>query len=176
MKAMRAALILVILVGCSSSRLDRAKAKRPIEAGKEFASSVSQIDCEESGLQQAEKEGILRFKRGQGSLLLFGSSYKPDVWEVTPEGKKHFVEVGQGAMFECYATLATPVKPRVVEVTGIADVAGLGAGQMKEVKFTWTYDLSEPVQRYTGSNGTREGNAVVRFYDDGWRLERLRAR
>ncbi len=165
---------LLVLAGCSSTGLDRGKGKRLIESYESFAAPVDSVDCQKEAVEAAEKEGIFRFKKGHGNMGSIKDPYVPDRWEVAPEGKKYFSEIGKGLMgWGCRVKLASPARLRVVEVTGIADAPLALGAQMKEVKYSWVLDLPEPVRRYTGAKGQGEGHAVLRLYDDGWRVEEL---
>ncbi len=169
------AAVVLAFAGCSTTGLDRGKARRLIESYKSFDVPVGRVDCRTEALEAAAKEGILRVKKGRGSPFSFGEQYVPDRWEIMPAGEKYFAEVDDGTM-SCTVKLAAPTKLRLVDVTGIAD-APFGTGtHMKEVRYTWTLDLPEPVRRYTGTKGEGEGNAILRLYDDGWRVEELHVR
>lgn len=72
-------------------------------------------------------------------------------------------------------------KRKFVAVTGIADFPGTG---MKEVKFTWRWLPTELGEQLRAGNQTinsrydpeqlREGVALCRRYDDGWRIEEIK--
>ena len=67
-------------------------------------------------------------------------------------------------------TLMKPFSVKVNEVTGIADLP-MGPG-VKELQFSWLVDdVSELLFPYVSETGT--GAAVVRRYDDGWRVEEI---
>lgn len=69
-----------------------------------------------------------------------------------------------------------------VEVSGITDAAIAGPG-VKEVRFTWRWSptalgkellpsIPKLASTYSGEQ-SREGTALFRLYDDGWRLEEV---
>ncbi len=66
--------------------------------------------------------------------------------------------------------LRSPVKVQVAAVTGIAPLP-IGQG-LQEVHFTWTLvglpDRLKPLAAWTGT-----GEAIMRLFDDGWRLDSI---
>jgi len=85
---------------------------------------------------------------------------------LTPKGKEFFEEV-EGAL----VTLAKPYMPRVIEITGIADAPFVTG--VKEVAFTWEWQGVPDLVRAYCNVSPLEGNALIRLYDDGWRIENL---
>jgi hypothetical protein len=83
---------------------------------------------------------------------------------VTAAGLKYFAGLTGGQV-----TLREPLRLEVVQVTGIAD-APLGVG-LKEVHFQWRpVGLSDVVARYIGQRGSANAVAVLRLFDNGWRV------
>jgi hypothetical protein len=66
-----------------------------------------------------------------------------------------------------------PVERKVKEITGIGEVpAMVGGGEgVREVEFTYVYDLPTFLRPYVVTTGT--GKAVMRRFDDGWRIENV---
>lgn len=71
------------------------------------------------------------------------------------------------------AELRQPVSTPTIVVTGLTDaVLPSNSAKIKEVQFTWTYNsVPGPLNRFIISGGI--GKALIRLYDDGWRLENL---
>lgn len=64
-------------------------------------------------------------------------------------------------------------KRKIVEITGIADGPKLIGEGIREVQFTWEYDLPEVVERYFELGKIFQGAALMRLYDNGWRVEKI---
>jgi len=91
-------------------------------------------------------------------------------FELTPQGRQFFV--GAEIMADhVRLDLTAPLRPEVVEVTGITDV---DAG-VKEVQYRWRFaDIPEPLNRLgIVKSDPSEARAILRLYDDGWRVERI---
>jgi TonB family protein len=151
-------------VGGDRTSLARVQARNVITNDLSF-SSVKQITLLEPTartLEAAAREGLFATDGFNFSL--------------TQEGRQFFVVeggvvsgwlVGLGVI----VTLPAPAKREVIEVTGIT---AEGTDQ-RRVVFTWKYTgLSDVVVRYTGQGpGAHDGVALLRLYDDGWRLENV---
>ena len=75
--------------------------------------------------------------------------------------------------FAKQATLKAPLKLKIVEVTGITDAPPQFGGKL--IDFNWQFqDAPDLVIKYTGTVGTlQKGEAFVKLYDDGWRVEEI---
>jgi hypothetical protein len=105
----------------------------------------------------------------------------------TPTGATYFDDRGltRYCPSGCVIPLKTPVKPHVIEVTGIADPPFANGNEpVKIVEYTWNYDWStlpdplkqlfsnapEAVNPMSGQPGPWKGHRVLQLYDDGWRV------
>jgi hypothetical protein len=90
---------------------------------------------------------------------------------LTPKGQTYFEEIG-GML----GLVSKPLPRRVIEVTGVAD--GPSPATTKEVQFTWKWDFGQipnEVKSFLGPEPKpSEGAALLKLYDDGWRVEELR--
>jgi hypothetical protein len=143
--------------GGQSPTLTRPTAQTVISSSPRFATAatIALVDPGQT-VKAGVREGFWH-EQGFGGIAL------------TADGRQAF---GQIAGFPEYiATLPNPIRREVVSITGIAD-ATVGRN-LKEVQFRWRYvGLSEAAARYTGQGvSPHDGVAVVRLYDDGWRVE-----
>jgi hypothetical protein len=148
-----ATLIALPLLSCSpswSADLTRPQAKAILSKTKTFTSTYNQLSFVDNGFQQFAALG--------------GAN--------NPEFAKVFTVATPGTIFNIgnaaanTITVRTPLPARVDEITGIAD-AGQG---MKEVLFHWSMvNVPDVLKPFVAVGGT--GRAVMRLYDDGWRVE-----
>jgi hypothetical protein len=144
-------------IGSNSKDLTRAKALPLINAAKELAQPTAQVGVTKECLDIAVRDGF------------FMASYPTE--QLSPKASQHFSKYWY---FAGTATLQTPLKRKAIEVTGITD-APIGTGT-KVVQFKWEYvDVPDFVNRYTGTTGIphEEGQALLKLYDDGWRVEEV---
>jgi hypothetical protein len=73
---------------------------------------------------------------------------------------------------------APSIQRRVEEVTGISDAPSGPPGTAKVVEFTWQWNwdaVSDEVKQiFRQMPPVAKGEAFVKLYDDGWRVEALR--
>lgn len=94
---------------------------------------------------------------------------------VTEKGKKFFDRAeGQiGGVFDGPFSVvpSAPIRCRVIEVTGITDVDN----STKIAEYQWNWDLTKQPQEVQDlllvSNPAMKGTAILKLYDDGWRLQ-----
>jgi len=152
-------LVLLFCASCSNS-LSRDKAKALINASDQFA-------------QIAERTAALEIDRdsfNQGVQRGYWESVNPNDAEahITRAGGKFFSRVftsspsGKG-LFLVYAHVR--LNPSVVEVTGISE---------SKVEFTYVRNVDQlpPEIRdiFREQPPPSKGRAIVRLYDDGWRV------
>jgi len=126
------------------------------------------------------------FSKTRDFLLFYKGAYEKGIenglWKgvdsetrtllMTPLGARLFQEI-KAVGFISYEIHATPFSPIeiVASMTGITQ-APSRLGQASIAQFTWRYvDLPLEVRRYVVDGGS--GEALIRMYDDGWRLEKL---
>jgi hypothetical protein len=95
-------------------------------------------------------------------------------YDVTPKGKTYF-SFDMGSL-----QIKEPMSRRVIEVTGIADGPGMlgPPGTIKDVQFTWKWNwdaVPKEVKQFLGPEpNPAKGEALLKLYDDGWRVEELK--
>lgn len=164
--------------GCSSTELTRSKARQIIDSSPEFSkpNQVVSYTLDGQEIQKGMAQDFWRRREtwGRGELVL------------TNSGSTFFVS----ALLDLGETKATvtlsPTSRRLVkEVTGIADAPALSGGSgapntLKMVEFTWDWDdksFPPGLKAFLGKLGKpspANGSAILRLYDDGWRLEHVR--
>lgn len=145
--------------GTRGQDLTRPQAKRVLE-GSDRLRIIRGIDLLPQFHEAAYREGLIASPRAV------------QVPEVTNEGRRYFQEIRHKALGIVWvAILPRPARAEVVQVTGITST---GEGT-RQVEFTWRYlGLSDVVARYAGQGSApHSGIAIMRLYDDGWRLETL---
>lgn len=162
--------LVLILGACSnnSKELTRSQAKKLIGQHETFVRVTKLPLANRSMIDAGVNEGLWN----KTNFFSF---------ELTDDGKRYFVEINLGPMdFSDNLVLKEPAKREVVEVTGITSGIDelLGSEAIKEVQFTWKYvGLSEVVTRYSGEIWGKiivyEGAALMKLYDDGWRVEQV---
>jgi len=139
-----ATLTALMLTSCSASwsaDLTRPQAKAILSKSRPFVLTYNQLTFLDNGFQEFVAEG------GPNN----------------PEFSKVFTVASP---LTKTITLRTPVGARIDEITGIAD-AGHG---MKEVLLRWSMvNVPDVLKPLVVSGGT--GRAIMRLYDDGWRVE-----
>lgn len=135
---------IAMVTGCSHTKdLSRDTAAKILEKAPEFQKQVTELPWLD---QNGEREWL-----SEGGM-------HNDGFRQAFAGTKPYV-----------AVLPTPVKRSVSLVTGIVDFP-LSPESTKEVMFEWTIpNLPSVAKRFVVSHGT--GKAVMRRFDDGWRLE-----
>lgn len=161
------ALASAAVLGCSRE-LTRSRAANLIGQHAPFATTDAITPQEdgcvlEGGLDSGELEGLWN-----GRL--------PSTRTLTQKGGAYFVNPERWPNGWAYWKLRTPAHREVIDVTGITDVPLIPGG--KQAEFTWRYRGLDPVvARYTGQGPTpHTGAALMRLYDDGWRVERFELR
>jgi len=111
-------------------------------------------------------EGLF-VRRGGGSPI--GSPV-----DLTERGKQYFDAIREPTALGAPVVLLPKEKPKaIIEVTGISDGPGDG---VKQVEFDHTYGgLSDVLTRYCNA-GPYKKRAVLRLFDDGWRVESVHFR
>ena len=141
-----------IMAGCGNSTLTRGKAKVLIDSAPTF-SAVDLIPINRAA-----------FAKGLQDNVFVERSYQP-----SEAAMKYFKQVEWGTSIR----LTNPVKRIVKEIDGITDGAQPG---WKVVSFTWQFsEVPAYVIKYGGlaPNDTFKEMAVVKLYDDGWRVETI---
>lgn len=181
------ALIPLFPLGCNSRELTRPKAQKLLE---ELAEKDTKATLVSIGVPLADKRFDpsrvvsfqLRQEKGNWRKVYDGLT-------LTDAAKSYFTSVSPPAKGtwndRVTVTLRSPVPLTIIEITGIAEAAGLkaaiaGAGPgVKEVKFQTGYALPAGLlellgERYRPLGEKKEDECLVRLFDDGWRLEDCR--
>ena len=188
----------LLSVACHGADLSRAEAKKILEtngawttivSGREVAAKevniVSFTSEQMSTLNTfwATQPTLNQYVKGWQQCPNFGVS--PSITCENPAGEGANVEERMqraqygglgGGVTGTVVMLKTPVKLVVVEVTGISEAQNhFGGGEgpnVKTVEYTWLYDLPKEVVP-AGLLLPHEGKAILRRYDDGWRLDKF---
>lgn len=149
---------LPILISSCAKTLSRDDAAKLIAASNNFQQLRSSILFRVQWDQTANSEGVI-------------TSYSGFYCTVTDPRLLAMLTSANCNSFT--ANLRQPVTTPSIEVTGVTDaVPPANSAKIKEVQFSWTYhNVPGPLNRFIVSGGT--GRALIRLYDDGWRLENL---
>lgn len=154
--------VLALLASCSKqTELTRDKARSVLTGA---IPSVSQFPLAQSQVKTGQKDGMWRLADRLGIGML--------QCQLTPKGQTLFKGCWQGT-----ANLQGSLSGHAVEVlnpvpTSIKEITGITAGGepgLKQVEFTYTLDIPENLKRYIRPE-TRAGVALLKLYDDGWRV------
>ena len=146
------------LISSCTKTLSRNDAAELISKSSNFQQLRSSIPFHSQWDQTAHNEGVI-------------NGYSGSWCSVTDPRLLAMLKDGNCSTFT--AELRQPVSTPSIEVTGITDAAiASNSAKIKEVQFSWRYhDVPGPLNRFIVSGGT--GEAVIRLYDDGWRLENI---
>lgn len=151
----------LLLVGCHSSTLTRGKAKDVIESSDRYKLQKVHVALTNGEFQNLWRAGYLQVR-----MVMFQQQL-----EVGPKGKG-LIDSGNlwpGGTNPAIV-LSTPLKPHVLEVTGITD----GENGSKIVEYNWNWDFStqpKELQDFFKDHPVGQDKATLRLYDDGWRAE-----
>lgn len=166
--------VLFSMVGCSArSELSRGKAAEVIYASDKF--TPAEYREEGNPLVFLTED---QFRMGVEQGLWQKDPSNPWGATLTPKGKTAFQSISNN-LSSWYLT-PKPIPRRVIEVTGLADGAGtLGPpGTTKEAQFTWKWDwdaVPKEAKPFFGAEPKpSKGQAVLKLYDDGWRVEEIK--
>lgn len=139
-------LVAASISSCGAGPLDRNKAARLLDQSPTML-GASEVQMRRYGFEKGVAQGM---------------------WD--PRGQ---VAPAQAALFKgANATvlhLARPFSRKVIEITGITDMAPNGP---KQVEFRWgNSGLPEEARRVATAGGS--GAAVLQLYDDGWRVVQI---
>jgi len=153
-----AVIVIGLTLSCGNPKLTRDSAGKLIESSDDFRTPQSKVPLSDQGLSA-------------GQLL----GYWSPRGELSNKGRQFFSDNARRGS----VTLNQPLSRTVVEVTGIADavtpLAGQKGGSIKETQFSWVYANVPPVpKRIIAGGGT--GTAIIRLFDDGWRIDRIEIR
>jgi hypothetical protein len=171
--------VLFSMVGCGGkSELSRSKAEKLIQASAKFTpGEYKQIDISSSLVQMGLEQGYWTAGPPSSGFSQVG---------LTEKGKRLFAQVLGGIWVNdrdhssLNIKVAEPLPRVVVEVTGVADGPGFEgpAGTIKDVQFTWKWDwdaVPKELKTFLGPEPKpSKGEALLKLYDDGWRVEELK--
>jgi hypothetical protein len=151
----------LLLLGCHSSTLTRGKAKNVIESSDLYKLQKARVALTSGEFQNLWRAGYLQVR-----MVMFQQQL-----EVGPKGKGL---IDSGNLWpggtNPSIVLAAPLKPYVLDVTGITD----GETGSKIVEYKWNWDFStqpKELQDFFKNHPVGEEKATLRLYDDGWRAE-----
>jgi hypothetical protein len=157
---------LVVLSSCSGGELTRSGAADLIRESDSLSSGCLVPGGNATLTGAGVLEGLF-VRRGGGSP--FGSPV-----DLTERGKQYFETIREPTEPGALVVLLPKEKPKaIIDVTGISDGPDDG---VKQVEFDHTYgDLSDVLTRYCHA-GPYKKRAVLRRFDDGWRVESIHFR
>ena len=178
--------LVTFLIGISlscSKNLSRNEASQLVEkylqsqdetTAIEFGNDVFLWDFEERRIQRLAKAGLMHIS----------SNYSRHKIQFTDEGKKYFaseareVRIGVSKKFEVEVKLA---EKRLVEVTGMTEAPFFPEKKAFNIEYKWKYGNFTPFGENEAFSNERiwseevrdkifDGKAMIRLYDDGWRI------
>ncbi len=156
----------LFLVGCSSQGLTRAKAKDILENSDLYKMKPQRVSITPEEVNRLTKNGYLRWQ-GIGILSL----------TTTPKGRQYFDSAagemtmfGTPGMVSYSVVTKKPMKPEVVEITGIT---GDDNSTARTVEYRWRWLSDAQPQELKAMlpslAAINEQAVTMRLYDDGWR-------
>jgi hypothetical protein len=181
--------VLISMIACGGkSELSRGKATKVIQASDKFTPGNQDAHLKADTVRVGLEQGFWQKGPENPHLFTDRTAANPDgkVYTIilTPKGSTYFSSIG-GFIYPGQplgeAFLQTKTMPRrVVEVTGIADGPEIEGpqGTTKDVQFTWKWDLDSVPKEVkalleTGPKASK-GEALMKLYDDGWRVEEVK--
>ena len=160
------AVLATVLSGCSGGDLTPSRAAGVIRESDRLSSGCFVPGGNATLTGTGVSEGL--FVRRGGSVVMRSPV------DLTERGKKFFTAIREPTEFGALPVLLPKEKPSaIIEVIGISDGAG---DRVRQVDFNYTYgDLSDVVARYRHAGPYRK-RALLRLFDDGWRVEAIHFR
>ena len=151
-----AVILSLLALHCGKQELTRDNAGTLIKSAADFQAPQSVVAVSAPGLSEGQSLG---YWDQRGTLSI--------------KGRQFFLEGPRRNTI----MLRQPLNRALFEVTGIADavtpLAGQKGGSIKEAQFNWEYANVPPIpKRIIAKGGT--GTAIVRLFDDGWRIDEIR--
>lgn len=155
---MCAIIALPFMISSCAKSLSRDDAAALISGSNDFQHLRSSISFRNQWDQSAHNEGVI-------------TGYSGSYCTVTDPRLLAMLTGANCSSFT--AELHQPVSTPSIEVTGMTDaVLPSNSAKIKEVQFTWAYHLVPgPLNRFVINGGS--GKALIRLYDDGWRVENV---
>ena len=163
----------ITMVSCRGSKeLTRGKAKDLINASDAFKPQEGKLRLTEQEVQSGVAAGYWQ----EQPLMRGFPGY--DLWSMTPRGHRLFVGFEEPQIAgRITVNTREHLKREISQVTGITQMTGLSGtpeSSEKEVDFTWNWDCHESppeVQQFCKDQPALQGAALLKLYDDGWRVE-----
>jgi hypothetical protein len=158
----------LIWVACgNNSALTRSKAKGLIETSNDFKAQKGRISLTPDEVKAGIAAGYWREQSyALGPFLM-----------LTPQGKQFFAEFEPHPYQFDPTIIDTRVQlsPEVLEVTGITD-NGVATEKIADFKWSWNFSgLPTEARHLFANHPPRSGQAALKLYDDGWRVEKVAA-
>lgn len=153
-------LALALAAGCGPPKLTRGSSKTLVEQA--LTLEKPPLSLTPDGIERGKRDGLWEY----GFIIRV----------LTPRGEELFES------FVSLPLLGAWVRPRegapqLIEVTGITDPMEWeqsgDPSHLKEVHFSWAYTGLEEEVRALVEARVEQGKALMRLYDDGWRVEEL---
>ena len=158
----------LLLTACNSQELTRDKARKLINASSEIAPAKSAWIIDYNRLQCGVKKGLWRL----GLTFL----------TPTEAAKGSIASIERVSETGYKVVLAKPMKRELIAVTGITDAPSAFGPHAKLVSYNWRWltetfknDYPDSVVQCMGTlpSETIEAHALMKLYDDGWRVETI---
>jgi hypothetical protein len=156
--------LIAMSFGCGGKgQLTRGKAKDLIERSEGFKPT-----------QTLRNDGT-RANKGVELGFWVHDPWSSEGFKLTAKGSSYF-----GGVNRAEVSMLKPVSRRFVEITGMTAAPGFSPDVAQSVTFTWKWDfdgyppeVSDLIQGPTPT--PNNGEAVLKLYDDGWRVENVSA-
>jgi len=156
------------LAACDSkTSLSRSKAKDILQASKQFSEIASDIRLTDAEIKRGTEQGY--WGAANSGVFIFGEG--PSL-NFTAKGKQLFESYAHQSGGTSPRWINEALKPLVTEVTGITD----NGQNEKAAAFNWTVDSSKlppDIRPIFKDHPAKDGVAVFKLFDDGWRLEMI---
>lgn len=165
-RAFIVAALVAVLSSCSGRELTRSGAAEVIRESDRLSSGCLVPGGNATLTGTGVSEGLF-VRRG-------GPAHVGSPVDLTERGKQYFEALREPSQLGAPVVLLPKEKPKaIIEVTGIADGPSVG---VKQVEFDHTYGgLSDVLMRYCIA-GPYKKRAVLKRFDDGWRVESIHFR
>lgn len=151
MRAIFAAIAIVLVSACSGQSFDRDDAAKLIEETEQASFLGQSISTYQGYLEDGEAQGL--WSTEDSSTPVMGVAASPQIANLGPD----------------FIAPATPVNI-IITVTGMTEIPDDGTATSAE--FVWSYgELPKYIKRFALLGGT--GQASFQKFDDGWRVSSL---
>jgi hypothetical protein len=157
----------ILLLTCGSKELTRAKAKDIIEASDLYKLGKKRVMISAEEVNKLTSSGYLTWE-GFGVQNLSVTKAGQQYFE---SASGHMMMFGMPGIDPFTVVPVTPMRPKVVEITGIAGESP----NIKAVEYRWQWDSSTQAQELKtilpALTAITAEKVIMQLYDDGWRAQ-----